>query len=100
MTTNTTIPQSRSLSEKITAARARKVESMPASIKGLASRVYAGKASPRACLKLFCYDCVGFERKAISECASYSCPLWNSRPFQTPESEEARKEAMAKFSLN
>lgn len=71
-----------SLSEKIALKRAGRLATVPSSSRKLFERVWEAKASPRACIKAFCQECVGFERAAIKECAAYACPLWNLRPHR------------------
>jgi hypothetical protein len=52
-----------------------------------------------ACLKLHCLTCVAGERKEITNCTSFACPAWGSRPYQkdafgvVDESDEAEENA-------
>lgn len=71
---------------RIALKRAGRLATMPTASRKLFERVYAGKASPRACVKAFCQECVGFERAAITGCTAYACPLWNLRPYRAPSS--------------
>jgi hypothetical protein len=32
---------------------------------------------------------MGYDRKQISDCTGFSCPLWQYRPFQAGQPEEA-----------
>src|SRR6266496_3633812 len=68
--------------EIITAKRAARLETTPDKFKPLMKRVYAGTASPRECAKAACLECVGFNRKTITQCPSCACALWNVRPFK------------------
>jgi hypothetical protein len=77
-------PQNASLDEKITAARARRMESCPVSARTLLARCWSKKASPRQAVKAFCHECCGYDRAAIAECAASACPLWNYRPYKKP----------------
>lgn len=73
------------LSEKIALKRARRLATMPRAYRRLFERCWSGKASPRASVKAFCLDRVGFERPAIIECTAIACPLWRLRPYQVKE---------------
>lgn len=66
----------------IKSMRDRNLSRTPALYRALFSRIYAGEASPRQRIKGFCLECIGFERKAITECHSCACPLWDIRPYQ------------------
>ena len=85
------IPNPKSLppSEVIAAKRAKRLASCPMSCRKLFERSYAGKTSPRASIKAFCLECVGFDRAAVTTCTAYACPLWNLRPYQ-PKSHTRR----------
>jgi hypothetical protein len=78
----TVAPKNASLSEKITAKRAGRLATTPASFKSLFIAAWAGKCSPRQAVKAQCAECVSFDRQAISDCTCYACPLWAFRPFQ------------------
>ena len=88
-TTTQTLPAGQltvnSLNEKVASKRARRLATMPPRYRKLFERSWTGKASPRASLKAFCLECVGFERAAITECTAWTCPLWHLRPYQTTE---------------
>lgn len=47
------------------------------------ARAAKGTASPRAAIKSFCLECVGYARKEVTLCTSVACPLWLYRPYQT-----------------
>jgi hypothetical protein len=64
------------------AKRARRLETMPSAYRKQFERSYDGKASPRTAIRCQCLECIGFERAAITECASYLCPLYPLRPYQ------------------
>lgn len=84
MTTQTT-PENRA---RIDAKRAQLMESIrrdaPISI-GLFRRVFARKSPPSDAIKAKCLECVWFDRKAIAECTSPACPLWEFRPYRKEE---------------
>ena len=42
----------------------------------------AGRASPRAAIKAFCLECVGWQRAEVTRCTAPACPLWSYRPFR------------------
>lgn len=73
------------VSEKMAAKRVRRVQTAPISVRPLLERIYAGRTSPRACIKGMCLECVGFDRAAVTECEAAACPLWNVRPFQAKD---------------
>lgn len=73
------------VTEAIAAKRAGRLANMPVSHRKLFQRAWAGKASPRATIKAFCLDCVGFERAAVTGCTAFACPLWPLRPYQRKE---------------
>lgn len=64
------------------AKRARRLSSIPQKAQGMFKRAWAGKLAPRQCIKCFCLECNGFDRKAVTECTAYACPLFNVRPYQ------------------
>ena len=35
-----------------------------------------------ACVKAMCLECVGWQRREITNCTGLACPLWAKRPFQ------------------
>jgi hypothetical protein len=41
-----------------------------------------GTASPRAAIKVFCLECVGWQREDVAHCTAQACPLYAYRPFQ------------------
>jgi len=74
-----------SLSEKIAQTRARRLERCPTLYRPLLARCYSRRASPREAVKAFCQECCGYDRRAITECTAYACPLWHLRPYQIEE---------------
>jgi hypothetical protein len=69
-----------SVEQKIEKIRARRLAACPRSSKRLLA-----SSSPRAAIKAFCTECVGYDRLAATGCTAYACPLWRYRPFQTKE---------------
>lgn len=65
-----------SLSEKIAAKRAGRLATAPMSAQGPLKRSWSKKCAPRAAIKAFCLECLGFDRPAITQCTGYSCPLY------------------------
>jgi hypothetical protein len=49
---------------------------------GVFKAVYAKKASMRQCIKAFCFDCMGFDSRAVGNCTSTQCALHGKRPYQ------------------
>lgn len=78
-------PKTAPLSEKQVAKRAHLLRAVqtdaPSKLK-LFRRVYAGKASPRQCIKAQCLHCCWHDIDAIRECTAAECLLWGLRPFQ------------------
>lgn len=70
------------LTLKIAAARAKRVRVAPRLYRGLLTRVFTNKSSPRVCIQVMCLECVGYAREEIRNCTAYACPLWNIRPYQ------------------
>lgn len=82
MTPPSNSSQTHSQSEFAALRRAKRIETAPSRVQPLLARVLSGNASPRACIKAFCYECIGFETKEITTCTAWACPLWHVRPFQ------------------
>lgn len=74
-------PRSSADTDRETRIRKRAAE-MPVSARNGYLRAARGKASPRAAIKAFCLECVGFDRAAITGCTADCCPLFLYRPFQ------------------
>lgn len=74
--------QNASLSEKIAAKRAKRIETAPESFRKLLTQAMTGKCSPRQAIKAQCAECQGFDRAGITACTCWACPLWNFRPYQ------------------
>lgn len=68
--------------EIMDARREKALSDAPESAKGALAGAFSGSASPRKAIKAMCLSCVGFERKEITNCSSFACPLWEYRPFQ------------------
>lgn len=58
-----------------------RVSTAPPLYRGALEAAFKSRSLAAAC-KAQCLECVGFDRKAITECAAYACPLWNVRPYQ------------------
>lgn len=71
-----------SLDERIARKRAGRLHTIPTSCRKLFERSWAGKTSPRASVKAFCLECLGFDRIEIKHCTAFACPLWPIRPYQ------------------
>ena len=84
------MPENASVSEQIVAARVRRLSFVPAASRRLIAACWAKKAPPRQAIKAFCQECAGYERRAVTGCTAYACPLWRYRPYQ--KSERIRRE--------
>ena len=60
------------------------------SVLGVFKRKYTGKRK-KAALQALCVECQGFDdvRAGVGDCAAYTCPLWEYRPYQKKGGEEA-----------
>ena len=67
---------------KLNAAQQQRIEDASELYRPAIRRAYEAKASPRAAIKAFCLQCVGYVRKDITECSALACPLWAYRPYQ------------------
>lgn len=59
-----------------------RVASAPDSCQGILAKAYSGRASPRAAIKAFCLQCVGYRREDVTNCTALACPLHKYRPYQ------------------
>jgi hypothetical protein len=46
----------------------------------LYQKCLSGKASPRQCIKMFCGECMGYDRTEVAACEDEGCPLYSKRP--------------------
>ena len=60
----------------------KKAAEMPETMRKAYLRAAAGTASPRAAIKAFCLECVGYVRAEVTQCTDEACPLFMYRPFQ------------------
>ena len=44
--------------------------------------------SMRCAINAKCFDCVCFQKREITLCTMYDCPLWNFRPYQNAKVKE------------
>ena len=58
------------------------ISEAPESVHGTLRQAFLGFASPRRAIRATCLVCMGYDRKEISNCTGFSCPLWMYRPFQ------------------
>lgn len=79
------------LKAKIQAKREERLKWYTPTARAVVKRAWGGK-SRKAALKAFCLECVGCERKLITECTAYACPLWEYRPYQTPDEDDSTAE--------
>lgn len=61
--------------------------SLPGTAKGLWAKAHAADCSPRQAIKAKCQQCAGYEATVprVRDCASWRCPLWAFRPYQSGE---------------
>lgn len=58
---------------------------IPSSVQGVFRRAWSG-TSRSASIRTFCLECQGYDKKAVSECDCFDCPLWSHRPYQVSRS--------------
>ena len=58
------------------------ISEAPESVQNTLRQAFSGSASPRKAIKAMCLACVGYDRKEVTNCSSFACPLWKYRPFQ------------------
>jgi hypothetical protein len=73
--------------------RQRRIATAPPLSRAIIQRAIQGTAFPRGAIKAMCLECLGFDRKGITECTGYACPLWRYRPFQPDAQSEADDDA-------
>lgn len=64
----------------------KRLADMPNSARRGYLRAVQGQASPRAAIKSFCLECVGWDRDGVRLCTAPACPLYCYRPFQEGQS--------------
>ena len=79
-------------------AIAQRVSQMPKSARAGYLKTTRGKASPRAAIKAFCLECIGFERAEIAKCTGWGCPLWMYRPWKKEQKTRPAAGAVAQES--
>ncbi len=70
-------------------AVAKKLAAMPAVYQAGYLRALGGR-SPKAAIKAFCLECVGWQRAEVATCTALACPLWSYRPFRRAVATERR----------
>jgi len=55
-------------------------KSVPPKLQQAYYRASTGTASPRAAIKAFCLECVGWDRDDVIGCTAPACPLYQYRP--------------------
>ena len=59
----------------------RRLSQMPNHCRGTYLRAIGGR-SPRAAIKAFCMECLGWQRAEVARCTVPACPLWSYRPVR------------------
>lgn len=77
--------------EKRADAIERHLRTVPPLYHGIMQRAFDGTGGRSNAIRAMCLYCVGYERRHIRECTSWTCPLHPYRPYQdgqdTPENE-------------
>ena len=63
-------------------AIAKRAAEMPRKYRPAYLKAAKGTASPRAAIKAFCLECVGWQGAEVDLCTARACPLYAYRPFQ------------------
>jgi hypothetical protein len=58
----------------------KRLRQMPASYRRSYVRTVQGKASPKTAIRLFCLECIGWQRVLAVTCPTRACPLWAMLP--------------------
>ena len=61
----------------------KKAAEMPETTRKGYLRAAVGTASPRAAIKAYCLECMGYIRAEVTQCTGEACPLFLYRPFQS-----------------
>jgi hypothetical protein len=56
------------------------IRNVPESWLKLYNKTQSGKTSPRQAIKMFCGECMGYDRTQIPKCPDNGCPLYKHRP--------------------
>jgi hypothetical protein len=59
---------------------AKRLRQMPASYRRSYIRTVQGKASPKTAIRMFCLECVRWQRALAVTCPTRACPLWAMLP--------------------
>jgi hypothetical protein len=60
----------------------KRAKETPVSMRGLYLRAVTGKSSSKQCIKAFCHECMGWDRKEVERCNTACCPIFKRRPYQ------------------
>ena len=75
------------------AAIQQRLDGVPPSMKQAYLATAKGIASPRQAIRMFCLECVCYDRREVALCTSPACPLWlyrfGKRPGQAASPAEA-----------
>jgi hypothetical protein len=58
------------------------ISEAPESVKNCLKLAFSGDGGRANAIKAMCMTCVGYDRKEITNCTGFRCPLWKYRPFQ------------------
>jgi len=68
----------------------RRLRQMPASYRRGYVRTVQGKASAKTATRIFCLECVGWQRALAVTCPTRACPLWAMLPRRPGEDPPTR----------
>jgi len=60
----------------------KRLKDVPIRYRVMYLRAVTGIAAPRAAIKAFCLECVGWERAEVTRCTARACLLYTYRPYQ------------------
>ena len=55
----------------------------PTKYKSRYEKAIKGELSPRQAIKVFCFQCMGWNSAEANRCNTYNCPLWQYSPAAT-----------------
>jgi hypothetical protein len=59
-----------------------RIDQAPERYKASVIKAIRGQLGPKASIRVFCLECVGFSVDSIRNCSALACPLWMQRPFK------------------
>lgn len=65
---------------------------VPKTMQKLYDSTQDGSASAKKAIKMYCFECVGYDRDEVKMCTDPECPLWKHRPgYKRPQTKIKKK---------